>query len=44
MQIKSSTFMYFETEKSGDAHEEVRNLKNYSKLKDARVITITIKE
>jgi type IX secretion system PorP/SprF family membrane protein len=34
----------FETEKSGDAHEEARNLKNYSKLKDARVLTITIKE
>jgi type IX secretion system PorP/SprF family membrane protein len=34
----------FETEKSGDAHEEARNLKNYSKLKDARVLTITVKE
>jgi hypothetical protein len=34
----------FETIKSADAHEEARNLKNYSKLKDARVLTITIKE
>jgi type IX secretion system PorP/SprF family membrane protein len=34
----------FETTKSTDAHEEARNLKNYSKLKDARVLTITIKE
>jgi type IX secretion system PorP/SprF family membrane protein len=34
----------FETIKASEAHEEVRNLKNYSKLKDARVLTITLKE
>lgn len=34
----------FETVKSADAHEEARNLKNYSKLKEARVLTVTIKE
>jgi type IX secretion system PorP/SprF family membrane protein len=34
----------FETLKSAEAHEEARNLKNYSKLKQARVLTITIKE
>jgi type IX secretion system PorP/SprF family membrane protein len=34
----------FETQKSSEAHEEARNLKNYSKLKGARVLTITIKE
>jgi type IX secretion system PorP/SprF family membrane protein len=34
----------FETLKSAEAHEEARNLKNYSKLKEARVLTITLKE
>ena len=34
----------FETMKSAEAHEEARNLKNYTKLKEARVLTITIKE
>lgn len=34
----------FETTKSSEAHEEVRNLKNYSKLKDARVLTVTVKD
>jgi type IX secretion system PorP/SprF family membrane protein len=34
----------FETIKSSEAHEEVRNLKNYTKLKEARVLTVTVKE
>jgi type IX secretion system PorP/SprF family membrane protein len=34
----------FETLKSAEAHEEARNLKNYSKLKEARVLTVTLKE
>lgn len=34
----------FETTKASEAHEEVRNLKNYTKLKEARVLTVTIKE
>jgi type IX secretion system PorP/SprF family membrane protein len=34
----------FETLKSAEAHEEARNLKNYSKLKEARVLTVTVKE
>lgn len=34
----------FETVKSAEAHEEARNLKNYSKLKDARVLTVTVKD
>jgi hypothetical protein len=34
----------FETVKATEAHEEARNLKNYSKLKDARVLTVTVKE
>jgi type IX secretion system PorP/SprF family membrane protein len=29
-----------ETTKAGDANEEVKNLKNYTKLKDARVLTV----
>lgn len=33
-----------ETEKSAEAHEEARNLKNYTKLKEARVLTITVDE
>lgn len=32
----------FETVKSSEAHEEVRNLKNYTKLNTARVLTVTI--
>jgi hypothetical protein len=32
----------FESGKQGDAHEEARNLKTYTKLKDARVLTVTI--
>jgi type IX secretion system PorP/SprF family membrane protein len=32
----------FESSKSAEAHEEARNLKHYSKLKEARVLTITI--
>jgi type IX secretion system PorP/SprF family membrane protein len=30
-----------ETTKAGDANEEVKNLKNFTKLKDARVLTVT---
>lgn len=33
----------FETEKSSEAFQEVRNLKTYTKLKTARVLTITSK-
>ena len=33
-----------ETEKSGDAHQEVRNLKTYTKLRTARVLTIEPKK
>jgi type IX secretion system PorP/SprF family membrane protein len=29
-----------ETQKAGDANEEVKNLKNYTKLKEARVLTV----
>jgi type IX secretion system PorP/SprF family membrane protein len=34
----------FESTKQSDAHEEARNLKTYSKLKDAKVLTVIIKE
>jgi type IX secretion system PorP/SprF family membrane protein len=34
----------FESTKQGDAHEEARNLKTYSKLRDAKVLTVIIKE
>jgi type IX secretion system PorP/SprF family membrane protein len=34
----------FETTKATEAHEETRNLKNYSKLREARVLIVTIKE
>ncbi len=34
----------FETEKSTEAFEEVRNLKNYTKIKSARILTIEIKK
>ncbi len=34
----------FETIKASEAHEEVRNLKNYTKLREARVLTVTIRE
>lgn len=34
----------FETEKSSEAFEEVRNLKNFTKLKTAKVLTIDIKK
>jgi hypothetical protein len=34
----------FETEKSAEAFEEVRNLKNYTKLKEARVLTVEPKK
>lgn len=34
----------FETTRSADAHDEARNLKNYTKLKEARVLTITVNE
>lgn len=30
-----------EATKQGDANEEVKNLKNYTKLKDARVLVVT---
>jgi type IX secretion system PorP/SprF family membrane protein len=30
----------FSTTKSSEAHEEVRNLKNYTKIKDAKVLTV----
>ncbi len=33
-----------ETDKAGDANAEVKNLKNYTKLKDARVLTVTRSE
>ena len=33
-----------ETEKAPDAHQEVRNLKTYTKLKTARVLTIEPKK
>ncbi|WP_262899597.1 PorP/SprF family type IX secretion system membrane protein [Chryseosolibacter histidini] len=34
----------FETTKAAEAHEETRNLKHYSKLREARVLIVTIKE
>jgi type IX secretion system PorP/SprF family membrane protein len=34
----------FETEKSAEAFEEVRNLKTYTKLKEARVLTVEAKK
>lgn len=34
----------FETTKQSEAHEEVRNLKTYTKLKEARVLTVTVEE
>lgn len=34
----------FETTKAAEAHEETRNLKRYSKLREARVLIVTIKE
>jgi type IX secretion system PorP/SprF family membrane protein len=34
----------FTTKKSSEAHEEARNLKNYSKLKEARVLTVIEKK
>jgi hypothetical protein len=33
-----------ETEKAAEAHQEVRNLKTYTKLKTARVLTIEPKK
>ncbi|HYG17773.1 MAG TPA: PorP/SprF family type IX secretion system membrane protein [Ohtaekwangia sp.] len=33
-----------ETEKQGDANEEVKNLKNYTKLREARVLTVILTE
>ena len=32
----------YESGKQGEAHEEARNLKNYTKLKDVRVLTVTV--
>ena len=34
----------FDTVKASEAHEEARNLKNYSKLREAHVLTVTIKK
>ena len=34
----------YETFKQSEAHEEVRNLKTYTKLKEARLLTVTIEE
>jgi hypothetical protein len=34
----------FETNKSAEAHQEARNLKTYTKLKTARVVTIQKKQ
>ena len=34
----------FETGNAGEAHEEVRNLKAYTKLREARMLTVTIEE
>lgn len=34
----------FETTKASEGHEEVRNLKNYSKLKEAKLLTVTSEE
>jgi len=33
-----------QTEKSSEAHEEIRNLKSYTKLKTARLMVITVKK
>jgi hypothetical protein len=33
-----------ETEKQGEANDEVKNLKTYTKLREARVLTVILTE